>query len=293
MPELPEVETTVADLNRRVQGRRIVGVWLDWQKLKDVKQAQGREIKEVKRAGKNILVYFTDGNVLLIHMKMTGHLLIGKWEINKKKAIPAEPPELKEKINSFIHFILILDNDQMIGFSDLRKFGKVVFGPREKIENLKELKKLGPEAIVAPHVIPSRRRRVSFREFAENIKKRKKTVYQTLMDQSVIAGIGNIYANDIMFKAKVYPFKAANKLTDKELAALYGAIKSVLAKALKARGTSTADYRDTAGKKGKYGESRLIYQREGEACPDKCGGKIIRQKKGGRSAFYCPSCQKA
>lgn len=293
MPELPEVETTVADLNRRVGGRRIVGVWLDWQKLKDVKQARGREIKEVRRAGKNILVYFTDGNVLLIHMKMTGHLLIGKWKISGKKITPLAPPELKERINDFVHFILTLDDGRMIGFSDLRKFGKVVFGSREKIENLKELKKLGPEALITPRVVSSRRQKVSFREFAEDIKKRNKTIYQTLMDQSVIAGIGNIYANDIMFKAKIYPFKPADKLTDEELKALYGAMKFVLAKALKARGTSTADYRDTAGKKGKYGDQRLIYQREGEPCPDKRGGKIIRQKKGGRSAFYCSECQKA
>lgn len=281
MPELPEVQTTVDDLNRRVKGRKIFSVWLDWQKLKDVKKTKGLEIKEVKRRGKNVLVYFTSDDVLLIHMKMTGHLLIGEWKIKNDKAIPISPEELKEKINDYIHFILTLDNHQMIGFSDLRKFGKVVFGKKEKIENLPELKKLGPEAIDT-----------SFKQFSENISKRNKTIYQVLMDQSVVTGIGNIYASEILFKAKVHPFKSANKLTEKELKELHKAIKLILARALKARGTSTADYRDTAGKKGGYGDMRLIYQKEGEFCRNKCGEKIIRQKKGGRSAFFCPHCQK-
>lgn len=281
MPELPEVKTTASELNRRIKGRQIIGVWLDWQKMKDINKTKGRKIKEVSQKGKNIFIHFKDGNTLLVHMKMTGHLLVGKWEIKNKKVIPISPKELKEKINGYVHFILELNNGQMLGFSDLRKFGKVVFGKREKIENLSELKKLGPEANAT-----------SFKQFSENIKKRKKTIYQVLMDQTVVSGIGNIYASEILFKAKVHPFKSANKLTEDELKKLHKATKYILDKALKARGTSTADYRDTFGKKGRYGDMRLIYQKEGESCPNKCGGKIIREKKGGRSAFFCNHCQK-
>lgn len=291
MPELPEVETTISDLNKKIRQRRIVDVWYDWKKLKPIEKVKGRKIKEIKRRGKNVLVYFNDGNVLLIHMKMTGHLLIGKWEVGKTVK-PVSPPALKERVNDFIHFILTLDNGKMVGFSDLRKFGKVVFGSKDYIENLPELKKLGPEAIITPFVIPSQKRGISLTEFKERISKKSKTIYQVLMDQEVVTGIGNIYASEILFKANVYPFKVANKLTAIELTALYKAVGFVLKKALKARGTSSADYRDTAGKKGGYGPLRLIYQKEGEQCPLNCKGKIIRQKKGGRSAFFCPSCQK-
>lgn len=279
MPELPEVETIVRDLNRKVRERRIVDVWYDWPKLKAVKEVKKRKIKKVERIGKNILIHFTDNYILLVHLKMTGHLLIGKWSIKGKKVTPLTPKELKEKVNGYIHFILTLDDGRMIGFSDLRKFGKVIFNTEEKIKNLPELKQLGPDAL-----------EISYKEFTERVKNKSKTIYQTLMDQTVISGIGNIYANDIMWLAKVYPFKAANKLTDKELKSLYKVIKPILTKALKKRGTSTSDYRDTAGKKGGYGDVRLVYKREGENC-SRCGTKIKRQKKGGRSAHFCPKCQ--
>jgi len=183
-------------------------------------------------------------------------------------------------MNGYIHFILTLNDGRMIGFSDLRKFGKVIFGTVDKIESLPELKKLGPDAL-----------KVKFKDFSERISKRNKTIYQVLMDQTVISGIGNIYANDMMWKAKVYPFKSASKLSEQELKSLYKAMKPILTKALKMRGTSTSDYRDTAGKKGGYGNVRLVYQREGEPCR-RCKTKIKRTKKGGRSAHYCSVCQK-
>lgn len=280
MPELPEVQTTVDGLNKKIRRRRIVDTWYDWHKFKGVAEAKGRSIKEIKRVGKNILFYFDDQHILLTHMKMTGHFLIGLWEIKGKKVTPLKPEQLKDGVNNYIHFILTLDDGQMIGFSDLRKFGKVVFGGQEKIENLPELKKLGPDAL-----------KVSYKEFVDRVRRRGKTIYQTLMDQTVVSGIGNIYANDVLWKAKVSPFKKANRLAEKELKELHKAIKTILNKALKERGTSVADYRDIEGKEGGYGNWRLVYQREGEGCK-RCGIKIERKKVGGRSAHYCPKCQK-
>jgi len=110
------------------------------------------------------------------------------------------------------------------------------------------------------------------------------------MDQEVIAGIGNIYSSDILWMAKVHPFKSAKKLSEKELKATWQAIHKVLPRALKLRGTSVSDFRDTAGEKGKYGNVLLAYRREGEPCR-RCGTKIKRVKLGGRSAHYCPKCQ--
>jgi len=279
MPELPEVQTTVDGLNKKVRRRRIVSVWHDWPKIKQIKKVQGHTIKKVERIGKNILFYFTDPHILLVHMKMTGHLLVGEWQIKGKKIIALKPKEMKERDNDFIHFVLVLDNGKMIAFSDMRKFGKVVFGKMNKIENLPELKKLGPDAL-----------KISYKEFAERVSKKKKTIYQTLLDQEVLAGIGNIYASEIMWRAKVYPFKSASQLSEQELKALYRAIKPILTKALKSGGTSTADYRDSSGRKGKYGDVRLVYQKEKSPCR-RCGTIIKRAKKGGRSAHYCPKCQ--
>jgi len=279
MPELPEVQTIVDDLNKKVLGRKIVAAWYDWPKFRAVVKTVGQTIQKAERRGKNILLHLNGQKILLIHQKMTGHLLVGQWEIKGKKIIPLAPPALKEKINDYLHFILTLDDGRMIGLSDLRKFGKVVFGEAAAVENLPELKKLGPDALA-----------VKFEEFTRRIKSRHKTIYQVLMDQTTLSGIGNIYASDILWEAGTYPFQSAAKLTNEELKRLWRASKKILKLALKLRGTSTADYRDTAGEKGQYGERRLAYKREGEPCR-RCGALMKRSKKGGRSVHFCPNCQ--
>lgn len=300
MPELPEVQTVVNDLNRKIIGRKIVGVWFDWPKmLKDPldqqknkiahkhikifeKAIKGKKILQVKRRAKNILIYLSGGLMLLIHQKMTGHFLVGKWQINGKRIIPLEPKEaVVDPYNSYIHLIFYLDNGKMLALSDLRKFAKVIFGEVGQIENLSELKRLGPEPLD---------QKFKFQEFKEIIKKERRKIKQVLMDQKVISGIGNIYSDDILWQAKVHPFKPANKLSEKDLKRIWIAMKNILKKALKLRGTSVSDFRDTSGKKGGYGEARLVYQREGEKC-SRCGTIIKRVKIGGRSAHYCPKCQ--
>lgn len=284
MPELPEVQTIVNDLNKKVVGKKIIAAWFDWPKMKPVEKAVGHTIKQVVRRGKNILFYLNKDKILLVHQKMTGHILVGKWTLRqaqgKKFSVPVEPPAFKEKVNGYIHFILTLNNQKMIGLSDLRKFAKVVFGPMDKIENLPDLKNLGPDAL-----------EISLKELTERISKRKQIIYQVLMDQGVVSGIGNIYASDILFEAKIYPFQLANKLTLEETEKIWHAIKKILALSLKLRGTSTSDYRDTAGEPGEYTNHRLIYDREGLPCYE-CGTKIKRVKRAGRSSYFCPHCQK-
>lgn len=285
MPELPEVQTIVDDLNKKVVGQKITAAWCNWPKLKAVEKTIGHEIKTIKRRGKNILFYLNYGgstSILLVHQKMTGHLLIGKWKIADNKAIPLEPPAIKEKVNGYIHFVLTLDDGRMIGFSDLRKFGKVLFGSRSEIENLSDLSKLGPDALDL---------KLSANELWNRLKNKSKTIYQTLMDQEVIAGIGNIYASDILHEAKIHPFKISKNLKLNQVVKILKAARKILQLALKLRGTSIADYRDTAGEEGYYAQKRLIYQREGEKCRH-CGHVVKRVKKGGRSAFFCSKCQK-
>ncbi len=300
MPELPEVQTVVNDLNKKIVGRKITGVWFDWPKMiKDpldqsrIKVAhkhvaafegfvKGEKFVEVRRRAKNILIYLTHGKMLLAHLKMTGHLLVGKWEIDGKKVIPISPKAIVEDpYNKYIHLIFYLDNGQMLGFSDLRKFAKIIVGPIEVIENLPELVKLGPEPL---------EKSFTYGKMAEIIKAEHRKIKQVLLDPEVIAGIGNIYSDDILWKAKINPFKPADKLKEPELKNLYKAIKEVLTKAVKLRGTSTSDFRDTAGLEGGYTEHRNVYGREDEPCP-RCGTKIVRKKIGGRSAHFCPKCQ--
>ena len=305
MPELPEVQTIVNDLNKKVRGRRITGVWFDWPKmLKDPldqqrnkvahrhaavfeKTIKGKKILEVKRRAKNILIYLSGGLMMLIHLKMTGHLLVGKWKVEKRqgkeKVIPLEPKQVVEDpYNQYIHLIFYLDDGRMIGYSDVRKFGKAILGMRDQIENLPEIKNLGPEPLDKSFTVE---------KFKEALRQAQgKKIKQVLMDPQVIAGIGNIYSDDILWTARIHPFKPANKLSEKELKALWSAVIKVLTKALKLRGTSTSDYRDTAGKEGGYTDYRLVYQREGEPCP-RCKTKIKRLKIGGRSAHFCPKCQ--
>lgn len=301
MPELPEVETVVRDLNKKIIGRRIKGVWFDWPKMiKDpldqsrIKVAhkhvaafegfvKGEKFVEVRRRAKNILIYLTHGKMLLAHLKMTGHLLIGKWQVVGRKVVPLWPKAVVEDpYNKYIHLIFYLDNGQMLGFSDLRKFAKIIAGTKEVIENLPELVNLGPEPLGASFKVE---------KFIKLISSERRKIKQVLMDPEVIVGIGNIYSSDILWKAKINPFRPANKLKEPELKKLYKAIREVLTKALKLRGTSVSDFRDTAGEKGSYGDYRLVYQREGEPCP-RCGTKIIRKSIGGRSAHFCPQCQK-
>lgn len=306
MPELPEVQTVVSDLNRKVRGRKITGVWSDWPKvLKDPldqrkiklphdhlaafeRAIKGEKILEARRRGKNILIYLTGGKLLLIHQKMTGHLLVGKWQIangksQKSRVIPIEPEAVvTDKYNSYIHLIFYLDNGKMLALSDLRKFAKAILGRREEIENLPELSELGPDPLEPDF---------TFEKFASIIRAKPGKIKQVLMDQTVISGIGNIYSDDILWTAKIHPLRKIPTLRSEELKRIYQATKTVLQKAVRLRGTSTSDFRDTAGKEGKYTNQRLVYQREGEPCK-RCGTAIKRLKIGGRSAHYCPVCQK-
>lgn len=300
MPELPEVQTVVNDLNKKVVGRKITGAWFDWPKMiKDPldqsktkiahqhvkafeKALKGEKIITVKRRAKNILIYLTGDKLLLIHQKMTGHMLVGKWRIANGKALPLEPrAAVEDSYNSYIHLILYLDNGKMLALSDLRKFAKAILGKTQKIENLPELANLGPDALS-----PS----LSVNEFMSLMSLEKRRIKQVLMDQEVIAGIGNIYSDDILWEARIHPFRPADSLSVDELKSLYKAMKKILKQAVKLRGTSTSDFRDTAGEKGYYTEARRVYQREGERCL-RCGIAIKRIKLGGRSAHYCPKCQ--
>lgn len=293
MPELPEVQTTVNGLKNRVVGRRITDFWTDWPRgvngLSPAslrKKIRGSKILGVSRLGKNVLITLDKNRVLLVHQKMTGHLMIGQWSVKKArigwsvKSFATGP--LRDRVNQYIHAIFTLGNGKMLALSDMRKFARINFGQREDILALPAIHNLGPDALDP---------KLTLQEFSRRIKARKKSIKLTLMDPTAIAGIGNIYADDILWSARVHPARSSRTLNDTELKNILIYIKKILNKAIRLRGTSVGDYRDTSGKPGGYGPKVLVYRKTNEPCR-RCRAPIKRILLGQRSAHFCPNCQK-
>ena len=295
MPELPEVETTVLDLKAKVLERTFVDVWTDSKNLikkpesfeKFKKEIKGKKIKNIWRRGKNIIFELRQTGVrpklfLLIHQKMTGHLLLGKWKLERERWQAKNPgPLAEDPMNRFLHLIFWLNDGQMLALSDLRKFAKAELLDEKDLE--KELSALGPEPL---------EKDFTFEKFRKCLAKKKKgKIKQVLMDQKVIAGIGNIYSDEILWEARVHPFKEIRQLDKEEMKKIYQATKKILLKAVELGGESISDYRKPSGEKGGFDPLRKVYRREGEKC-SLCGVIIKRTKLAGRSAHFCPQCQK-
>lgn len=289
MPELPEVETTVRGLNKKVLERTFIDAWSDWKKIVKKpgrfetfrKEIRGKKIKKIWRRAKNIIFDLSENYSLLVHQKMTGHLMVGRWKNENGQWIPTQKGPLEEKINAFLHLIFFLDNGEMIALSDLRKFAKVELWKTKDLLRSTDIGKLGPEPLD---------KSFTFVKFIQLFERKKGKVKQVIMDPEFIAGVGNIYSSEALWRAKIHPLKDASKLTKEELRALYDSIRKVLLLGIKLGGESFSDYRNIEGKKGRFDEERRAYQREKEKCV-RCKTPIRRLKIGGRSAFFCPSCQ--
>ena len=291
MPELPEVETIVRDLNKEVLSRTFFDIWTDFPKMikkpkgleKFKKEIKGKKILNIRRRAKNILFDLSDNKTLLIHQKLTGHLLLGIWKqeegIWKSKI---KGPLADDPMNKFLHLIFWLNDGRQLALSDLRKFAKVELWEKDALEKSDGIKSLGPEPL---------EKDFTFEKFKEVLLKNKGKIKQVLMNQTVIAGIGNIYSDEILWQAKIHPFKEVSKLLERELEKTYQAMREILQKAIKRGGESISDFRRISGEKGGFDPLRRIYRREGEKC-FRCGTKIKKIKMGGRSAHFCPKCQK-
>lgn len=268
MPELPEAETTVRELKNKLAGRTILKIWTDYEKMfrpsfaEFRKGATGRKIKIVSRRGKNIILEFHFGGGVLIHQKLTGSLLFN----------PAvETP--------FIHLIFFLDKGRLV-LSDVRKFGKAVF--TEDLAKLPDCQNLGIEPL-SPEFTLKR-----FREILAGANGKIKKI---LTNQKKIAGLGNIYSDEILFAAKISPLRKVENLKENEIRNLFQTVKKILLKAVNAKGTGVSDYLRPSGKKGGFSEFLQVYGRKGKSC-FRCGTKIKAVKFGGRTSCYCPKCQK-
>lgn len=322
MPELPEVETIVRDLNKAVLGRKIEGVWSDFKETARLrssfakalvdkkcfggqvkkpdfkefkKEIKGKKIKKIWRRGKNIIFELSGNKTLLIHQKMTGHLLFGNWQREKKQwKAKISGPLADDPKNKFLHLIFWLDNNKQLALSDLRKFAKVELWDAKDFKESEEFKSLGPEPLEKNFTFGKFKEQIRYQAKPASVslsaKLRRGKVKQILMDQTVIAGIGNIYSDEILWKAKIHPFHDISKLKDNELKRIYQAMREILAKAIELGGESFSDYRRLSGEKGYFDKERKVYRREGEPC-FRCGTIIKRVKLGGRSAHFCPECQ--
>jgi len=282
MPELPEVTTMVKGLNKAILNQGIKDIWTDTEKLiknmsfsKFKKQLIGEKILRIERKGKIMVIHLSGDLVLYIHPKMTGHPLIGKWKLinNQWKAI--KKGDLQDPMNRFIHVIFFLDKT-MFAFSDLRKFGRIELWNEN--DNPWIVSKLGIDALD-----------IKLKEF-KGILNTTRKIKQVLMDQERIAGIGNIYADEILFKSRIHPFRKSNSLTELEIKRIFNSIKLILRLSVDKGGSSVSDFRGIDGSKGSFQTMTKVYNHEGEKCY-KCKGTVHRIKMGSRSCYYCSQCQ--
>ncbi|PIR57855.1 MAG: formamidopyrimidine-DNA glycosylase [Parcubacteria group bacterium CG10_big_fil_rev_8_21_14_0_10_38_31] len=275
MPELPEVQTTIFGLNQFLPGLKIRGVWSDWKKMikfpksfnEFKKEVTGKKIIMAERKGKNILIHLSGNKTLLLHMKMTGFLFYGKDSGIK-----------------FKHFALSLSDGSELILSDLRKFAKILVWPTDNLAELADINKIGPDAVDKDF---------SLKRFKEVLRKRPNgKIKQVLMDQNIIAGIGNIYSDEILWCSGVHPLRKVSDIRENEFGKIYKNTHLILKKAIKLGGDSMSDYRNIYGERGKYQDFHKAYHREGKPCLKRgCKGRIKRIKVGGRSACFCPVCQ--
>ncbi|MBM3134408.1 MAG: bifunctional DNA-formamidopyrimidine glycosylase/DNA-(apurinic or apyrimidinic site) lyase [Chloroflexi bacterium] len=283
MPELPEVETIARDLHQHLAGQAIVGVTVREPRVIDRLTPQefslrltGQCIHGVGRRAKYIVMELESGDLLIVHLRMTGRLLL---------CAPDDP------LSKHTHVVLDLEPGTLPGFSaagptqlrfvDTRKFGRLSLVAPLHLTALD--KRLGPEPLrddFTPQVL------------SEVLRGRRTRLKPFLLDQRRLAGLGNIYADESLFLAGLHPEREAGSLTPEEVARLHAAIRQVLAAAIGNRGTSLSDaeYRDATGAKGRHLEHLAVFRRTGQPCP-RCGTAIQRIRLAGRSTHFCPRCQ--
>ena len=272
MPELPEVEVVRAGVEPVLVGRRIVGVRCAAQRLRHLsarerfrRLAVGRVMVGVGRRAKYLLVRLDSGAVIVLHFGMTGRL---------RFADSGDPPLPHD------HVCFELDGEIELRFNDARRFGSIRIHAAG--ESMPELDGLGPEPLS---------RRFSATTLLASARARSQPVKNLLMDGRVVAGVGNIYANEALFAAGVNPYKPARDLTEGEAGTIVRCLRRILRQAIAAGGSSISDFLGSDGKAGYFQLAFQAYGRHGQSC-QRCGGVIRREVQAGRATFFCPRCQR-
>lgn len=275
MPELPEVEHVVRALRRAVPGRRIVAAEIKLPRLLVAPSAasfkrklRGARIDAINRRGKYILIEFDNQQVLVVHLRMTGKFLC----VGPEQSLPPYP-----------HVIFYLDDDRRLVFCDMRQFGRMRLLPAQKLSALPQIAALAPEPFTDEF---------SFDYFRETLSKSRRSLKQLLLDQTKILGLGNIYASEALFLARISPLKQAHRLSKPRALRLHQAIRDILQEAIDAGSTLRIDLSDGNGSYfGTMERFWRVYERAGEPCVN-CGAAIRRVVQGGRSTYFCPKCQR-
>jgi len=274
MPELPEVETIRRDLEKRVRGKRVEKVVIKSEKFikvpssiaEFIERMKGRTLSKIKRRGKYLILELDSKDNLIIHLKLTGQLIYS--------------PEGKEL--AYTRVIFIFQNKTQLSFTDMRGFGGLWLIPDEEFSMVPFLQNLGPEPLEDDFTLD---------KFRILLKGRKGNIKALLMDQTFIAGIGNIYSQEALFLAGIHPKRDTTTLIDREIKDLYNNLLATLREAISYRGSSVDAYVDLNGEKGDYESHLRVYGRQGKGC-FRCGAVIEKIKINGRGTCFCPVCQK-
>jgi formamidopyrimidine-DNA glycosylase len=287
MPELPEVETIRAGLAKLLPGKTVKDVWFDWEKSfpnapTDVARfLVGARIEKVRRRAKVLIIELSGGWALIVHLKMTGQLVfVGKGERfgagHPGKELVGELPAKSTRV------ILDFTDGSKLYFNDQRKFGWMRLLPALEIPEIDFFKKVGPEPLDDNFTVNI---------FIENLMRRKNTsIKAALLDQTVVAGVGNIYADESLWAAKIHPATAVAKVPKDKLVLLYNAIREVLALSIAKGGSTDKNYVDAEGQKGSYLSFANVFRKQGQPCP-RCGTLIEKIRVAGRGTHICPKEQ--
>ena len=274
MPELPEVETIVSDLRPLVDGRTVTAVDLRFPSIVRhpepeafARDLPGQRVVALERRGKYMLLRLGGGAVLVVHLGMTGQLL------HKQPEDPYRP---------HTHAVLSLDNGTQLRYSDPRRFGRLLLGTEAELIAARRLPRLGPEPL-DPEFTPA--------DLHRRLAGRRAPLKLLLLDQSVLAGVGNIYADEACFRARIRPDRPAGRLSRERVGRLHAAVRESLLQGIANRGSSVDDYVDLYGARGRQQEELQVYGRGGRPC-FKCGAPLTLVRLGGRATVFCRRCQR-
>ncbi|WP_366924529.1 DNA-formamidopyrimidine glycosylase [Metallumcola ferriviriculae] len=273
MPELPEVETVRRSLEPRLLGRSIKQAYIYLPRIIKKPDAEsftrllaGRTVETVDRRGKYLLIRLAGDYTWVVHLRMTGQLVYS---------------EIKSE-HKHLRLTFELDDGNWLNFIDMRTFGSMYLLSDDRLDEINGLKTMGPEPLEDDFIMA---------DFYQRLQGSSRAVKNLLLDQTVVAGLGNIYVDEALFLAGIHPSRGGSSLTEEEAAKLFQAIKEVLQKGIENRGTTFRDYVDGAGAKGKNQHTLNVYGRGGESC-SLCGTKLVKFRLGGRGTVFCPDCQK-
>ncbi|MDE1874639.1 MAG: bifunctional DNA-formamidopyrimidine glycosylase/DNA-(apurinic or apyrimidinic site) lyase [Patescibacteria group bacterium] len=301
MPELPEVQTTVNGVKRYVAGLKIRAAWTDYKSrfhagkdnIQDPRYFRsfrrrviGAKITGASRRGKNVLIHLSNSFIILVHMKMTGHLLYGAYKKAGATWAAIGPGPLRDDpFNRYIHLVLSLSNGKSLVLSDLRKFAKVTLIETARIDASLHISEHGPEPLEKSFGPEELRAALSRRPNAP--------IKSALMDHRLVSGIGNIYSDEILWRVGIHPLTRVQTIPEKIWPAISRVMKETLRKGIDFGGDSMSDYRDILGGSGRFQSTHNAYRRTGERCRKRgCGGTIRRLVIGSRSAHFCDKHQK-